>query len=124
MLGERPSQLVSFEMQKLMAGAVMSSPYLPMLFMGEEWGELNPFLYFVSHSDSDLIDAVRQGRKKEFAAFQTDADAAPVDTHSQASDDTDIMTHRTSAPLSGRNSSGNGSSGAPPNAVSVLSDAC
>ena len=70
MLGERPGQLVSLEMQKLMAGAVMSSPYLPMLFMGEEWGELNPFLYFVSHSDPGLIEAVRQGRKKEFAAFQ------------------------------------------------------
>jgi maltooligosyltrehalose trehalohydrolase len=75
MLGERPSQLVSFSMQKLMAGAVMSSPYLPMLFMGEEWGELNPFLYFVSHSDSGLIEAVRQGRKKEFAAFQTSVEA-------------------------------------------------
>lgn len=70
MLGERPSQLVSLEMQKLMSGAVMSSPYLPMLFMGEEWGELNPFLYFVSHSDPALIEAVRQGRKREFAAFQ------------------------------------------------------
>lgn len=69
MLGERPSQLVSAEMQKLMAGAVISSPYLPMLFMGEEWGETNPFLYFVSHSDLPLIEAVRQGRKKEFAAF-------------------------------------------------------
>ncbi|MCX6214617.1 malto-oligosyltrehalose trehalohydrolase [Spirosoma sp.] len=72
MLGERPSQLVSLEMQKLMAGAVMSSPYLPMLFMGEEWGELNPFLYFVSHSDPSLVEAVRQGRKKEFADFQSD----------------------------------------------------
>ncbi|QMW01071.1 malto-oligosyltrehalose trehalohydrolase [Spirosoma foliorum] len=71
MLGERPSQLVSFAMQKLMAGAVISSPYLPMLFMGEEWGESNPFLYFVSHSDPTLIEAVRQGRKREFAAFQT-----------------------------------------------------
>ncbi len=70
MLGERPSQLVSLEMQKLMAGAVMSSPYLPMLFMGEEWGEQNPFQYFVSHSDPALIEAVRQGRKREFAAFQ------------------------------------------------------
>jgi maltooligosyltrehalose trehalohydrolase len=70
MLGERPAQLVSLEMQKLMAGAVMSSPYLPMLFMGEEWGELNPFMYFVSHSDPALIEAVRQGRKREFAAFQ------------------------------------------------------
>ncbi|GAB2585387.1 malto-oligosyltrehalose trehalohydrolase [Spirosoma areae] len=75
MLGERASQLVSVEMQKLMAGAVMSSPYLPMLFMGEEWGELNPFLYFVSHSDPALVEAVREGRKKEFAAFQTTQEA-------------------------------------------------
>jgi maltooligosyltrehalose trehalohydrolase len=69
MLGERTSQLVSFEMQKLMAGAVMVSPYLPMIFMGEEYAESNPFLYFVSHTDPDLADAVRQGRKKEFEAF-------------------------------------------------------
>ncbi|MBD2756131.1 malto-oligosyltrehalose trehalohydrolase [Spirosoma validum] len=77
MLGDRPSQSVSFEMQKLMAGAVMSSPYLPMLFMGEEWGELNPFQYFVSHSDPALIEAVRQGRKREFAAFQGGLIEAP-----------------------------------------------
>lgn len=77
MRGERPSELVSFEMQKLMAGAVMSSPYLPMLFMGEEWGEVNPFLYFVSHSDPDLIESVRKGRKEEFAAFQNESGEAP-----------------------------------------------
>lgn len=75
MKGERPGQLVSFAMQKLMAGAVLTSPYLPMLFMGEEWGELNPFLYFVSHSDPALVEAVRQGRKAEFAAFHTTLDA-------------------------------------------------
>jgi maltooligosyltrehalose trehalohydrolase len=69
MLGERTSKLVSFEMQKLMAGAVLVSPYLPMLFMGEEYAEPNPFLYFVSHTDPDLVEAVRKGRKAEFAAF-------------------------------------------------------
>lgn len=69
MLGERSSQLVSFEMQKLMAGAVLLSPYLPMLWMGEEWSEPNPFLYFISHTDPDLVEAVRKGRKAEFAAF-------------------------------------------------------
>jgi maltooligosyltrehalose trehalohydrolase len=68
-LGERSSGLVSFEMQKLMAGAVIASPFLPMLFMGEEWAESNPFLYFISHSDQDLIDAVRKGRKTELTAF-------------------------------------------------------
>ena len=69
MLGERTSQLVSFDMQKLMAGAVLVSPYLPMLFMGEECSEPHPFLYFVSHTDPDLAEAVRKGRKAEFAAF-------------------------------------------------------
>ncbi len=75
MLGERIGQLFSFPMQKLMAGAVMSSPYLPMLFMGEEWGALSPFSYFVSHTDPDLVRAVREGRKAEFAAFHTDVQA-------------------------------------------------
>ncbi|MGK7872804.1 MAG: malto-oligosyltrehalose trehalohydrolase [Xenococcaceae cyanobacterium] len=70
MLGERLSGLVSFEALKLSAGVVLLSPYIPLLFMGEEYGEEAPFLYFISHSDPDLIEAVRQGRKKEFKAFQ------------------------------------------------------
>ncbi|MFD2571294.1 malto-oligosyltrehalose trehalohydrolase [Spirosoma soli] len=68
-LGERSSQLYSFDTLKLMAGAVMVSPYLPMLFMGEEWAESNPFLYFVSHTDPELAEAVRQGRREEFSFF-------------------------------------------------------
>lgn len=75
MLGERTSQLTSFEMQKLLAGAVIISPYLPMLFMGEEWSEPNPFLYFVSHTDPELAEAVRKGRKAEFAAFHAEGEA-------------------------------------------------
>lgn len=74
MLGERISQLFSFEMQKLMATAVMVSPYIPLLFMGEEWAEKKPFQYFVSHSDPELVEAVRNGRKKEFEAFHTGDD--------------------------------------------------
>lgn len=69
MLGDRFGSLLPFEMQKLAAGVVLLSPYLPLLFMGEEWGETAPFLYFVSHSDPDLIEAVRQGRRREFASF-------------------------------------------------------
>jgi len=75
MLGERTSELVSYEMQKLMAGAVMVSPFLPMLFMGEEWSDPNPFLYFVSHTDAELAEAVRKGRKEEFAAFHAQGEA-------------------------------------------------
>lgn len=80
MLGERSSQLHSFEMQKLMAAAVLLSPYLPMLFMGEEWSEPSPFLYFVSHTDPVLAEAVRKGRKEEFAAFHAQGEAPdPID---------------------------------------------
>jgi maltooligosyltrehalose trehalohydrolase len=70
MLGERLSRLVSFEALKLAAGAVLSSPYIPLLFMGEEYGEDSPFVYFVDHSDPALIEAVRTGRREEFRAFQ------------------------------------------------------
>lgn len=75
MMGERTSQLLSFEMQKLLAGAVIFSPFLPMLFMGEEWSEPHPFQYFVSHTDPGLAEAVRKGRKAEFAAFHTQSEA-------------------------------------------------
>jgi maltooligosyltrehalose trehalohydrolase len=74
MLGERTASLVSFEMLKLMAGAVMVSPFIPLLFMGEEWAEQHPFLYFVSHTDSQLAEAVRKGRKEEFKSFQNSTD--------------------------------------------------
>jgi maltooligosyltrehalose trehalohydrolase len=67
---ERLSQLVSFEALKLAAGVVILSPFVPLLFMGEEYGETAPFPYFVSHSEPELIEAVRRGRRQEFAAFQ------------------------------------------------------
>lgn len=67
--GERLSHLVDFERLKLAAGAMLLSPFVPMLFMGEEYGETAPFLYFVSHGDTHLIEAVRRGRAAEFKAF-------------------------------------------------------
>jgi maltooligosyltrehalose trehalohydrolase len=70
MHAERLASLVSFEALKLAAGGVLLSPYVPLLFMGEEYGETAPFFYFVSHSDENLVEAVREGRKEEFAAFQ------------------------------------------------------
>ena len=83
MLGERLTHLVSFEALKLAAGALMLSPNIPMLFMGEEYAEDAPFLYFVSHTDRDLVEAVRQGRKREFADFHMEGefvDPFSVDT--------------------------------------------
>ncbi len=67
--GERLSALVSFEQLKLAAAAVLLSPYVPLLFMGEEFGEVAPFAYFISHSDEALVEAVRRGRRREFAPF-------------------------------------------------------
>ncbi len=69
MRGDRLSTLVSFEALKLAAGMVLLSPNIPLLFMGEEYGEDAPFQYFVSHSEQELIEAVRRGRKDEFAGF-------------------------------------------------------
>ena len=69
MLGERLAHLVAREELLLAAGALLLGPYVPMLFMGQEYAERAPFLYFVSHSDPDLIAAVQAGRQREFAAF-------------------------------------------------------
>ncbi|WP_319420600.1 malto-oligosyltrehalose trehalohydrolase [Pleurocapsa sp. FMAR1] len=74
MLGERISDLIDFEATKLAAGALLLSPYIPLLFMGQEYGEESPFLYFVSHEDPDLVAAVREGRKKEFTDFHVEGD--------------------------------------------------
>jgi maltooligosyltrehalose trehalohydrolase len=67
--GERLGALVDFETLKLVAGLLLTAPYLPMLFMGEEYGETAPFPFFISHGDGRIIDAVRRGRKQELSAF-------------------------------------------------------
>jgi len=67
--GDRLTQMVSFEKLKMAAGAVLLSANIPLLFMGEEYGELAPFQYFVSHGDPQLIEAVRCGRREEFGQF-------------------------------------------------------
>ena len=69
--GARIATLASFEAQKMLASVILLGPFVPMLFMGEEYGETAPFEYFVSHSDPDLIASVRAGRRAEFAeSFQ------------------------------------------------------
>lgn len=72
--GERLCMLVDFERQKLAAAAVLLAPYVPLLFMGEEYADQSPFFYFVSHSDEALIEAVRSNRIKEFEAFNWKTD--------------------------------------------------
>jgi maltooligosyltrehalose trehalohydrolase len=61
--------LLSWDQLKLAAALLLTSPYVPLLFMGEEYGETNPFQYFISHGDPQLVEAVRKGRREEFAAF-------------------------------------------------------
>jgi maltooligosyltrehalose trehalohydrolase len=69
LLGDRLGNQISFEESKLVASTLLLSPHVPLLFMGEEYGEKNPFQYFISHSDKTLIENVRKGRKEEFKYF-------------------------------------------------------
>jgi maltooligosyltrehalose trehalohydrolase len=54
---------------KIGAALVLTAPFVPMLFQGEEWGASSPFLYFTDHQDPALGRAVTEGRRREFAAF-------------------------------------------------------
>jgi maltooligosyltrehalose trehalohydrolase len=70
--GKRLCMLVDVERIKLASAAILLAPYVPMLFMGEEYADESPFFYFVSHSDKELIKSVQEGRRKEFEAFGFD----------------------------------------------------
>ncbi|MGV3773189.1 MAG: malto-oligosyltrehalose trehalohydrolase [Verrucomicrobiales bacterium] len=68
-MGDRLISLTDFERAKVAAAAVILSPFIPLLFMGEEYGESAPFQYFISHTDADLVKAVQKGRAEEFKDF-------------------------------------------------------
>jgi maltooligosyltrehalose trehalohydrolase len=68
-MGERLSQLVSTGYQKIAAALILTSPFVPMLFMGEEFSASTPFQYFTQHEDKALGHSVSEGRRNEFAAF-------------------------------------------------------
>lgn len=67
--GKRLCMLVGMEKIKLASASILLAPYIPMLFMGEEYADESPFFYFVSHSDKNLIKAVQEGRRKEFESY-------------------------------------------------------
>jgi maltooligosyltrehalose trehalohydrolase len=67
--GDRLTATLTFDQLKLAAATVLLSPFTPLLFMGEEYAARNPFPYFVSHADPGLTEAVRKGRREEFASF-------------------------------------------------------
>jgi maltooligosyltrehalose trehalohydrolase len=66
--GDRASTLISREYLKVGAALVILSPFVPLLFQGEEWGARDPFLYFTQHEEPDVARNVSNGRKKEFIA--------------------------------------------------------
>jgi maltooligosyltrehalose trehalohydrolase len=68
---------MSHELLKVGAALVLTAPFVPLLFQGEEWGASTPFCYFTDHSDPQLADAVSEGRKREFASFGWDPAAVP-----------------------------------------------
>lgn len=67
--GERISHLVGVEKAKIAAALVLTAPFVPMLFMGEEWAASTPFQYFSDHEEENLAKAVSEGRRNEFSAF-------------------------------------------------------
>jgi len=67
--GKRLQSLIGIRKMKIAATLLFMSPYIPLLFMGEEYGEEQPFLYFIDHSEASLIESVRKGRKEEFSRF-------------------------------------------------------
>ncbi len=75
--GERLSQLVSVGKQKIAAALVLTSPFVPMLFQGEEFGASTPFQYFCQHEDPDIAKKVSCGRRAEFAAFGWEPEQIP-----------------------------------------------
>jgi maltooligosyltrehalose trehalohydrolase len=75
--GERSSHLVSPGRLKIAAGLVLTSPFVPLLFQGEEWGASTPFQYFTDHEDPELGRAVSEGRRSEFSAFGWSAEEVP-----------------------------------------------
>jgi maltooligosyltrehalose trehalohydrolase len=75
--GERLAALTSAGRVKVAAALLLASPFVPLLFQGEEWAASTPFQYFTDHADPALGEAVRRGRRAEFAAFGWDPEQVP-----------------------------------------------
>ena len=75
--GERVSHEAGVGRSKIAAALVLTAPFVPMLFQGEEFGASAPFLYFTDYDDPELGRAISEGRKKEFVAFGWSPDEIP-----------------------------------------------
>ncbi|WP_369253084.1 malto-oligosyltrehalose trehalohydrolase [Geodermatophilus amargosae] len=76
-VGDRVSATLSPGLLAVGATVVLTSPFTPMLFMGEEWGAATPWQFFTSHTDPEIGRATAVGRKAEFAEHGWDADEVP-----------------------------------------------
>jgi maltooligosyltrehalose trehalohydrolase len=76
-VGERLGHLANIGRVKIAAALVLTSPFVPMLFQGEEWSASSPFQYFADHTDPELAHSVSKGRTQEFAAFGWDPSSVP-----------------------------------------------
>jgi maltooligosyltrehalose trehalohydrolase len=75
--GDRMSALMDVGSLQAAAALLLTAPFTPMLFQGEEWAASSPFQYFTDHADRELGAAVREGRRREFAAFGWLPEAVP-----------------------------------------------
>ncbi len=76
-VGERLEHLVGMEAAKVAIGLTLTAPFVPMLWMGEEFASSAPFMYFADHEDEDMRKLVSEGRKRDFAAFGWDESQIP-----------------------------------------------
>jgi maltooligosyltrehalose trehalohydrolase len=76
-LGDRIVGNLSPGLQAVGAALVLTSPFTPMLFMGDEWGASTPWQFFTDHQEPELAEAIRAGRRHEFAEHGWDAEAVP-----------------------------------------------
>jgi maltooligosyltrehalose trehalohydrolase len=76
-LGDRLTVDAGFARAKIAAAIVLMSPFIPLLFQGEEWAASTPFQYFADHEDTELARLVSEGRKQEFAAFGWNPESVP-----------------------------------------------
>lgn len=75
--GDRLEHIVGLERAKVALGIVMTSPFIPLLFQGEEFAASTPFQYFAHHEDEEMARSVSEGRKREFAAFGWSPEEVP-----------------------------------------------
>jgi maltooligosyltrehalose trehalohydrolase len=76
-VGDRIDHVVGRERAKVAAGLVLTAPFIPLIFQGEEFAASTPFQYFADHEDPEMVRAVKEGRRGEFAAFGWNPEKIP-----------------------------------------------